>query len=73
MTPLIFQVPKLIIEDINGEDLYPGDEIIIRLILKNNSGKALEEVIAVLVGWRGSPGIRGCLRIESRKPGIRRR
>jgi peptidoglycan/xylan/chitin deacetylase (PgdA/CDA1 family) len=34
----------LMIEDLDGGDLYPGDSIGIKLILKNNGGEVLEDI-----------------------------
>ena len=47
--PPDFSGSQLIIEDINGEDLYPGDGIMIKLILKNSGDHAVENIITEIL------------------------
>ena len=52
-TPPSFSGSEIIIEDINGEDFYPGDEARLTILLKN-SGESIAEDIMVKLGSDGS-------------------
>ena len=43
-TPPSFSGSEIIIEDINGEDFYPGDEARVTILLKNSGGSIAEDI-----------------------------